>query len=58
MNGIVNKFFLAGDKCMYPEMHLQQPRLIYSAYHPFPKAKERMKQLKKQEIQDIFIKTN
>ena len=42
MNGIVNKFFLAGDKYM-PEMHLQQPRLIYSAYHPFTKTKERMK---------------
>ena len=57
MNGIVNTFFLAGDKYM-PEMHLRQPRLIYSAYHPFTKTKERIKQLKKQEIQDIFIKTN
>ena len=57
MNGIVNKFFLAGDKYM-PEMHLRQPRLIYSAYHPFTKTKERIKQLKKQKIQDTFIKTN
>ena len=30
MNEIVNKFLLAGDKFM-PEMHLKQPRFIYSA---------------------------
>ena len=44
MNEIVNKFLLAGDKFM-PEMHLR-------------KTKKEYKSLKKQEIYDIFIKTN
>ena len=30
MNNIINKFLLAGDKFM-PEMHLRQPRFVYSA---------------------------
>ena len=30
MNEAVNKFLLAGDKCM-PEMHLKQPGFTYSA---------------------------
>ena len=30
MNDIVNKFLLAGDKCM-PEMYLKQPGFTYSA---------------------------
>ena len=33
MNNIVNKFLLAGDKFM-PEMHLRQPRFVYSACGP------------------------
>ena len=58
MNAIVNKLLLAGDKFM-PEMDLRQPGFTYTACGPFTKNKERIKQeLKKQEIQDIFIKTN
>ena len=57
MNEIVNKFLLAGDKFM-PEMHLKQPGFTYSACGPFTKNKERIKNLKKQEIQAIFIKMN
>ena len=49
MNEIVNKFLVAGDKFM-PEMHLKQPGFTYSAYGPFTKNKERIKNLKKQEI--------
>ena len=41
-----------------PEIHLRQPRFTYSACGPFTSYKERMKKLKKQEIQDILIKTN
>ena len=58
MNQIVNKFLLAGDKCM-PETHLKQPGFTYSACGPFTKkTKKEYKNLKKQEIHDIFIKTN
>ena len=57
MNARVNSFLLAGDKFM-PEMHLGQPGFIYSACGPSTKNKERIKNLKKQEIQNIFIKTN
>ena len=45
MNEIVNKFFLAGDKCM-PEMHLRQTQFVYSACGPFTKNKERIQKLK------------
>ena len=41
-----------------PETHLRQPGFTYRTCGPFTKNKERMKKLKKQEIQDIFIKTN
>ena len=57
MNETVNKFLLAGDKFM-SEMNLRQPGFTYSACGPFTKNKERKKNLKKQEMQDIFIKTN
>ena len=57
MNKIVNKFLLAGDKFM-PEMHLKQPGFTYSACGPFTKNKERIQNLKKQEIQAIFTKMN
>ena len=58
MNKITNKFLLSGDKFM-PELHLRQPGSTYSACVPFTKNKERIiKSLKKQEIHDIFIKTN
>ena len=57
MNEIVNKFLLARDKLM-PEMYLKQPRFSYSGCEPFTKNKERNQNLKKQEIQYIFIKSN
>ena len=40
-----------------PETHLRQPGFTYSACGPFTKNIE-YKNLKKQEIHDIFIKTN
>ena len=64
MNEIANKFLLAEDRFM-PEMHLRQPVLLdksgftYSTYEPFTKkTKKEYKNLKKQEIHDIFIETN
>ena len=57
MSKIVNKFLLAGDKFM-PEMYLRPTRFTYSAFGPFRKNKEIIRKAKKQEIQDIFIKTN
>ena len=41
-----------------PQMHLRQPEFTYSACGSFTKSKERIKKIKKQEINDIFIKTN
>ena len=55
MKEIVNKFLLAGDQLM-PEMHLSEPRFT-ECYHLL-KTKQECKNLRKQEIQDIFIKTN
>ena len=46
MNNIINRFLLAGDKSM-PEMHLRQPRFVYSACGPFTRHKERIKELKR-----------
>ena len=46
MNSVINKFLLAGDKFM-PEMHLRQPRLVYSACGPFTRHKERIKEFKR-----------
>ena len=57
MNEIVNKFSLAGNKFM-PEMHLKQSQFTYGACGPFTKNKERIQNLKKQEIEDIFTKMN
>ena len=57
MNGIVNRFSLAGDKFM-PEMHLRQPEFTYSAFELFTKNEKGYRNLKKQEIHDIYIKTN
>ena len=45
MNEIVNKFLLAGDKCI-PEMHLRQRGFTYSACRPFTKNKERIQKFK------------
>ena len=56
MNEIASTFLLAGERFM-PEIHLRQP--AYSACGPFTKKKNKeYKNLKKQEIHDIFIKTN
>ena len=57
MNEVVNKFLLVGDKFM-PEMYLRQPRFTFSACGPFTKNKERIQNLKKQEIQALFTKMN
>ena len=45
MNEIVNKFLLAGDKCM-PEMHLKQPGFTYIACGPFTRNKKRIQKFK------------
>ena len=45
MNNVINKFLLAGDKFM-PEMHLRQPRFLYSACVSFTRHKERIKKFK------------
>ena len=45
MNKIIHKFLLAGDKFM-PEMHLRQPRFVYSACGPFTRHIERIKEFK------------
>ena len=46
MNNIINKFLLAGDKYM-PEMHLRQPRFVYSACGLFTRHKETIKEVKR-----------
>ena len=45
MNKTINKFLLAGDKCMR-EMHLREPECNYSACQPFTKNKERIQKIK------------
>ena len=45
MNNVINKFLLAGDKFM-SEMHLRQPRFVYSACGTFTRHKERIKKFK------------
>ena len=47
----------AGNKFMV-KMDLGQPGFTHSACGPFIKNKQRIQNLKEQEIQDIFIKTN
>ena len=56
MNKIISKYLLPGDKFM-PEMYLRLPGFTYSVCGLFTKNKERIKKLKKEEIEDIFIKT-
>ena len=46
MNNVINKFLLAGDKFM-PEMHLRQPRFVYSACGPFTRHQEKIKEFKR-----------
>ena len=41
-----------------PEMHLRQPRFTYNVCRPFTKNKERMQILRKEEIQNTFIKAS
>ena len=63
MNKIINKFLLAGDQFM-PEMHLDiLVNLVNLDLHivlveHLLKTKKGYKNIKKQEIQDTFIKTN
>ena len=57
MDATVNKLLSAGDKFM-PELHLRQPGFTYSACRPFTINKVGIKNLNKQEIHDILIKTN
>ena len=57
MNEIVNKFLSARDKLM-PEMHLRLPRFTYSAWDHLQNKKKESKNLKTQEICDIFLKMN
>ena len=49
-----NKFLSKGDKFLL-EMNLKQSKFAYSASGPFKKRNGK-KNLKKQEIHDIFIK--
>ena len=46
MNIVINNFLLADDKLM-TEMHLRQPRFVYSACGPFTRHKERIKEFKR-----------
>ena len=46
MNNVINKFLSAGDKFM-SEMHLRQPRFVYSACEPFTRHKDRIKEFKR-----------
>ena len=55
MNEIIDKFLLAGNKFM-PEMHLRQPRFIYSACGPFTKNKERIEKFMKTGNTDFIYK--
>ena len=41
-----------------PKIHLRQPGFSDSACRPFTKNKEKIQNSTKQEIHDIFIKTN
>ena len=46
INNIINKFFIVGDKFI-PEMHLRQPKFVYSACGPFTRHKERIKEFER-----------
>ena len=54
MNQIGNKFLLPGDKAMTKTQ--RQPGFTCSACRPFTKNNKRIKKVKKQEVQQIFIK--
>ena len=56
MNKTIWKFLLVGDKFV-PEMHLTESEFMYSACEPFTKnKKQKINNVKKQEIYDTFIK--
>ena len=55
MNEIVNKFRLAGDKCL-PEMHLKQLGFTYSAFGPFTKNKERIEKFMQKGNTDLICR--
>ena len=57
MNETVNKLLLAGDRFM-PEMHLRQPDLQLVFVDNLLKANKEHRNLKKQKIQYMHIKTN
>ena len=57
MHQIVNKLLLSGDKFM-PEMYLRQPGFTYKVCGHFKETKKKYKNLKAQEIHNIFIKKN
>ena len=57
MNETVNKFLLVGDKFI-PEMHLNNLDLLIVLVDHLLKIKKEFKNLKKQEIQSIFIEMN
>ena len=58
MKEIDNKFLLAADNFL-SKMHLRQHGFTYSACGPFKKkTKKEHKNLRKQDIHNIFIKTN
>ena len=57
MNGIVNKFLLAGNKFM-PEMYLKQPGFTYSACGLFTKNKERIEKFMQTGNTDFIYKND
>ena len=58
MNEMVNKFLLAGDKFM-PEIHLRLGLYLFKVVvDHFKKQRKNIKNLEKQKINDIFLKTN
>ena len=57
MSKIINNVLPAGKQFM-PEIHLRQLGFSYSDCGPFIKTKKRIQKLEKEEIQNIFIKTN
>ena len=57
MNEILHDFLLAGNKFL-TKMHLKQSRFNYSAFGPLTKNKERIQNIKEEEIQNIFTEMN
>ena len=55
MSEIIKKLLLAEDKLM-PEMDFRQPGFTDSTCGPFTKNKDIIQKLKKQEVQNTFLK--